>query len=108
MLIGRSDSVVRVHAPAKINLFLEVLGRRADGYHDLATLMVTVGLFDTVELAENASGEVRLECDHPNLSTGLDNLVCRSVELVRNRYGVRTGVDVRLHKRIPLQAGLAG
>jgi 4-diphosphocytidyl-2-C-methyl-D-erythritol kinase len=97
-----------VWTPAKINLFLEVLGRRADGYHDLATLMVTVGLFDTVELAENASGEVRLECDDPNLSTGPDNLICRAVDLVRIRYGARTGVDVRLHKRIPLQAGLAG
>jgi 4-diphosphocytidyl-2-C-methyl-D-erythritol kinase len=108
MIIHRRGSAVRVWTPAKINLFLEVLGRRADGYHDLATLMVTVGLFDTVELTENASGETRLECDHPTLSTGPDNLVCRAVELVRSRYGVRTGVDVRLHKRIPLQAGLAG
>jgi 4-diphosphocytidyl-2-C-methyl-D-erythritol kinase len=108
MIIHRRSSAVRVWTPAKINLFLEVLGRRADGYHDLATLMVTVGLFDTVELAENASGNVRLECDHPTLSTGPDNLVCRAVDLVRTRFGVRTGVDVRLHKRIPLQAGLAG
>jgi 4-diphosphocytidyl-2-C-methyl-D-erythritol kinase len=108
MLIHRQNAGVRVWTPAKVNLFLEVLGRRADGYHELATLMVTVGLFDTVELAENASGEVRLECDHPDLSTGPDNLVCRAVDLVRRRFGARTGIDVRLSKRIPMQAGLAG
>src|SRR5260370_685021 len=50
MLIGRWDAAVRVHAPAKVNLFLEVLGRRPDGYHDLATLMVAVSLYDTLEL----------------------------------------------------------
>jgi 4-diphosphocytidyl-2-C-methyl-D-erythritol kinase len=108
MLIHRRDGAVRVWAPAKVNLFLEVLGRRADGYHDLATLMLTVGLFDTVELRENATGEVRLECDHPTLSTGPDNLVHRAVNLVRTRFGVQTGVSVRLFKRIPMQAGLAG
>jgi 4-diphosphocytidyl-2-C-methyl-D-erythritol kinase len=108
MLIHRLCGAVRVWTPAKINLFLEVLGRRADGYHELATLMVTVGLFDTVEVRENASGDIRLACDHPGLSTGPDNLVCRAVDLVRRRFGARTGIDVRLHKRIPLQAGLAG
>jgi 4-diphosphocytidyl-2-C-methyl-D-erythritol kinase len=108
MLIHHSAGAVRVWTPAKVNLFLEVLGRRADGYHDLATLMVTVGLYDTVELREDASGGVRLVCDHPDLSTGPDNLVCRAIDLVRRRFGVCAGVDVRLHKRIPMQAGLAG
>ncbi len=99
---------MRVWAPAKVNLFLEVLGRRPDGYHDLATLMVAVGLFDSVQLRESPSGQVRLECDLPGLSTGPDNLVCRAAELLRARFGVACGVDVRLSKRIPLQAGLAG
>jgi 4-diphosphocytidyl-2-C-methyl-D-erythritol kinase len=108
MLIHQRAGAVRVWSPAKINLFLEVLGRRADGYHDLATLMVTVGLYETVELREDASGGVRLVCDHPALSTGPDNLVCRAIDLVRRRFGVRAGVDLRLHKRIPMQAGLAG
>jgi 4-diphosphocytidyl-2-C-methyl-D-erythritol kinase len=108
MLIHRLCSAVRVWAPAKLNLFLEVLGRRPDGYHDLATLMVTVGLYDTVELRERAGGDVTLWCDHPTLSAGPDNLVYRAVDLVRRRFGVRAGVGVRLHKRIPLQAGLAG
>lgn len=108
MLIHRHAAVVRVWTPAKVNLFLEVLGRRPDGYHDLATLMVPVGLYDTLEIRESASGDVRLSCDHPGLSSGADNLVSRAVALVRQRHGIRTGVQVRLTKRIPLAAGLAG
>jgi len=108
MRIHRCADAVRVLAPAKVNLFLEVLRRREDGYHDLATLMLTVGLFDSLELRENTSGEIRLECDHPGLSAGPDNLVCRAARLLRERYRISTGVDIRLVKRIPLAAGLAG
>jgi 4-diphosphocytidyl-2-C-methyl-D-erythritol kinase len=99
---------VRVWAPAKVNLFLEVLARRPDGYHDLATLMVTVGLYDTLELSADPAGEVRLTCDHPGLSAGPDNLVCRAAELLRRRYAPPAGAAVRLRKRIPLAAGLGG
>ncbi len=108
MWIQHQGGAVRVWTPAKVNLFLEVQGRRTDGYHELATLMVTVGLFDSLEFRERPSGQVRLECDHPGLSTGPDNLVVRAVDLIRSRFGVSSGVDVRLAKRIPLQAGLAG
>jgi 4-diphosphocytidyl-2-C-methyl-D-erythritol kinase len=112
MWARRRGAAVRVWAPAKVNLHLEVLGRRTDGYHDLATLMVAVGLFDTLELREAHPGEpgrgVRLRCEGPGLSTGPDNLVCRAAELVRRRAGVGSGVDVVLRKRIPLAAGLAG
>jgi 4-diphosphocytidyl-2-C-methyl-D-erythritol kinase len=108
MLIRRDNAAVRVWAPAKVNLFLEVLGKRPDGYHELATLMTAVSLYDTLELTGLPSGEVHLTCDHPSLSTGPENLVCRAVELVRRRTGRRDGVAVRLWKRIPLAAGLAG
>jgi 4-diphosphocytidyl-2-C-methyl-D-erythritol kinase len=108
MWIQRDGTSVRVRTPAKVNLFLEVLRRRPDGYHDLATLMVTVGLYDTLEFRDGGSGEVRLECDRPGLSTGPDNLVCRAAKLLRDRLGVRRGADVRLTKRIPMAAGLAG
>jgi 4-diphosphocytidyl-2-C-methyl-D-erythritol kinase len=108
MLIRRDNAAVRVWAPAKVNLFLEVLGKRPDGYHELATLMTAVSLYDTLELTGLAEGDVRLTCDHPSLSTGPENLVCRAVELVRRHTGRREGVAVRLWKRIPLAAGLAG
>jgi 4-diphosphocytidyl-2-C-methyl-D-erythritol kinase len=108
MLIRRRGPAVRVRAPAKVNLFLEVFGRRPDGYHELATLMVTVSLYDTLEFTEEPTGATRLSCDHPSLSTGPDNLVCRAVELVRRHAGRSGGVAVRLWKRIPTAAGLAG
>jgi 4-diphosphocytidyl-2-C-methyl-D-erythritol kinase len=108
MLARRSGLAVRLWAPAKLNLFLEVLRRRPDGYHELATLMVAVSLYDTVEIKEEPSGADRLHCDHPELSTGADNLVCRAIDLVRRRTGRQAAVAVRLHKRIPLAAGLAG
>jgi 4-diphosphocytidyl-2-C-methyl-D-erythritol kinase len=108
MQLHRTVAGVRVWAPAKVNLFLEVLGRRADGYHDLATLMVAVSLYDTLELRDVPASEVRLHCDRPELSTGPDNLVHRAAELVRRVAGVRGGVEITLRKRIPLAAGLAG
>src|SRR5690242_21662189 len=99
MLMRRTALGVRVRAPAKVNLFLEVLARRPDGYHELATLMVAVGLYDTLEFKEELSQETRLSCDHPSLSTGPDNLICRAVELVRRHSGRTAGLSVRLRKR---------
>jgi 4-diphosphocytidyl-2-C-methyl-D-erythritol kinase len=108
MLIRRSTSAVRVWTPAKVNLFLEVHARRADGYHELATLMTAVSLYDTLEFTEEPTGATLLHCDHPSLSTGPDNLVRRAVELVRRHSGRSEGVAARLWKRIPMAAGLAG
>src|SRR6516164_10593544 len=106
MLMRRTTSAVRVWTPAKVNLFLEVLARRPDGYHELATLMTAVSLFDTLEITEAPGVATRLQCDHPTLSTGPDNLICRAVELARRQSGRLDGVDVRLWKRIPMGAGL--
>jgi 4-diphosphocytidyl-2-C-methyl-D-erythritol kinase len=108
MLMRRGASAVRVWTPAKVNLFLEVLAKRADGYHELATLMAAVNLYDTLELTEDASGATALTCDDPSLSTGPENLVCRAVELARRESGRGEGVRIRLWKRIPMAAGLAG
>jgi 4-diphosphocytidyl-2-C-methyl-D-erythritol kinase len=108
MLSERSADAVTVYAPAKVNLFLEVLAKRPDGYHDIATLMVAVSLFDTLEVKEDPSGEIRLQSDQPDLPSGPDNLIYRAADLLRRRRGVKRGVRIRLRKRIPLAAGLAG
>jgi 4-diphosphocytidyl-2-C-methyl-D-erythritol kinase len=108
MLSERRDDTVVVRAPAKVNLYLEVLAKRPDGYHEIQTLMVAVGLYDTLEFTEDASGEVRLTCDRPELSTGPDNLIVRAANLLRERTGCSSGVAIRLWKRIPMAAGLAG
>jgi 4-diphosphocytidyl-2-C-methyl-D-erythritol kinase len=108
MILQRRGADVLVRAPAKVNLFLEVLHRRADGYHELATLMTAVSLYDTLRLRDDPSGTVRLQCDRPELSTGPDNLIHRAAELLRRRAGRELGADVHLWKRIPMAAGLGG
>ena len=108
MILRRRGADLLVRAPAKVNLFLEVLHRRADGYHELATLMTAVSLYDTLRFRDDPSGSIRLRCDRPDLSVGPDNLVCRAAELLRRRAGRDLGADVRLWKRIPMQAGLGG
>jgi 4-diphosphocytidyl-2-C-methyl-D-erythritol kinase len=100
-------SVVVVRAPAKVNLFLEVLGKRPDGYHDIATLMLAVRLFDTLVFEPLDEGLV-LECSRPDLSTGSDNLIMKAARLLQDKTGCRLGARMRLSKRIPLAAGLAG
>ena len=102
------DAVV-VAAPAKLNLFLEMLRKRADGYHDLESLMVAVDLFDTLELRATATGELALTCDPATLSAGPDNLVHKAATALR-AYAARPdlGAAIRLTKRIPAQAGLGG
>jgi 4-diphosphocytidyl-2-C-methyl-D-erythritol kinase len=107
MLVERAAHSVRVWAPAKVNLFLEVLSKRPDGYHEIATLMVAVALYDVLVFTERA-GDVLLRCDSPDLSTGPDNLVCRAAELLRRHAGCDRGALIDLHKRIPMAAGLAG
>ncbi|MSQ94539.1 MAG: 4-(cytidine 5'-diphospho)-2-C-methyl-D-erythritol kinase [Gemmataceae bacterium] len=95
-----------VWAPAKVNLFLEVLGKRPDGYHEIATLMVAVRLYDTVIFRESAA--LTLQCSDTTLSAGPDNLVLRAAKLLQDRTGCRKGASIRLIKRIPMAAGLAG
>jgi 4-diphosphocytidyl-2-C-methyl-D-erythritol kinase len=96
-----------VRAYAKINLTLDVLGQRADGYHDLATVMQTVDLYDTICLSAIEDDQVRIVCTMPELSSD-DNLAARAVRLVRQRLAIRQGVLIELHKRIPMAAGLGG
>ena len=101
-----------VRAPAKINLFLRVTGRRADGYHTLQTRMQKVGLFDLLKVQRGGEG-VRLHCVGADLPENADNLVHRAaslfLETVAQRRG-RTlgGVKISLTKNIPIAAGLGG
>lgn len=94
-------------AYAKINLSLEVLGKRTDGYHDLISVMQMVDLHDTLTFAPCDTIEV--ECQESALAAEAEaNLVLRSARLLRDRAGVSEGARIRLEKRIPVAAGLAG
>jgi 4-diphosphocytidyl-2-C-methyl-D-erythritol kinase len=108
MIVRSIAGGVEVLAPAKLNLFLEVLGRRPDGFHEIETLMVTVDLFDTLALTELDSGDIILECDDPTLPTGNENLVVKAAERLKAATKCPRGVRISLKKAIPAQAGLAG
>lgn len=108
MQIEQQADQLRVWAPAKVNLFLEVLGKRNDGYHDIATAMITVRLFDTLTFKEEASGKIILQCSDPTLSTGTDNLIVRAARLLQQQANCARGVSIHLAKRIPMAAGLGG
>lgn len=98
-------AVLTVKAYAKVNLTLEVLGRRDDGYHDIVSIMQTVDLADTLTL-EEADG-ITLECDDPTLA-GADNLALKAARLLADETGVKRGVRITLRKGIPVAAGLGG
>jgi 4-diphosphocytidyl-2-C-methyl-D-erythritol kinase len=93
-------------APAKVNLFLELLGKRPDGFHDIETLMVSVSLTDTLTVM--SAGTLTLKCTDPSLPTGDDNLVVKAVKAVQRKTGFDGGAAIHLHKRIPTAGGLAG
>ncbi|MGL4419570.1 MAG: 4-(cytidine 5'-diphospho)-2-C-methyl-D-erythritol kinase, partial [Gemmataceae bacterium] len=95
-------------APAKVNIYLEVTGLRPDGFHALETLMVPIDLFDTLELADDPTGQLRLTCHSPGLPTDHRNLVMRAAQLVQARYAPARGAQFHLTKRIPSEAGLGG
>ena len=94
-------------APAKINLGLVVKGKRADGYHELETLMQMVALYDRITLVPQASG-IRVMCDTPGVPTGRSNLAYRAAQALRQVAGIRKGVRIVLEKNVPTAAGLGG
>ena len=119
MRVLPGTSTLVVHAPAKLNLYFEVLGRRDDGYHEIETLMCPINWYDTLQFREDRTGRVTLDCRAASRRThsvaGLDavpegaaNLAVRAVELLRRRAGVQSGARMRLIKRIPAAAGLGG
>ena len=102
------SSAVHITAPAKINLYLEVLGKRPDGYHAIETVMLAVELIDELTLDADPSGHVTLSCDQPELSTGPDNVVMKAAQLLKQRTGCLRGANIQLTKRIPWASGLGG
>lgn len=100
--------MIRVDAPAKINLGLRILGRRADGFHELQTIFQAVGLRDTLTFEPRRGADFELDVLGADLGRIEDNLVLRAAHLFRERTGSRLGGRFRLKKRIPAGAGLGG
>ena len=99
--------MVTVEANAKINLTLDILGKRPDGFHEVAMVMQTIGLHDTLVM-EKTERDIELSINVPWLKADEKNLAWRAAELIRQEYGLERGVRIELTKRIPVAAGLAG
>ena len=99
-------------APAKINLYLEILGSRPDGYHELAMILQSIDLADGIDLHANGTDNIRLHCDRPQVPLDQTNLAYRAAQLMINQFPSAFakfgGVDIEIEKRIPVAAGLAG
>jgi 4-diphosphocytidyl-2-C-methyl-D-erythritol kinase len=102
-----SAAPIIAEAPAKINLGLQVLGKRPDGYHNLVSLMVPVSLCDELRFSLH-QGELELHCPNSDLPTNEENLVYRAAKLVLNECRWDGGVSIELSKNIPEGAGLGG
>ena len=94
-------------APAKINLYLHILGRRADGFHELETLMAPISLGDTLDIELIAKG-IEFTCSDPALGDAKDNLATKAAYLFLNEFKLETGVRIHLEKAVPVGAGLGG
>lgn len=99
---------ISVKALAKINLGLDVVRRREDGYHEVRMVMQTIHLFDRLEITKNTSGKITMSTNLPFLPTNENNLVYKAAQLLKEEFRIRDGIDVKLHKHIPVAAGMAG
>jgi 4-diphosphocytidyl-2-C-methyl-D-erythritol kinase len=104
MLIRRE----RLDSPAKVNLTLEILKKREDGYHDLRTVLQEISLHDTLRFTLTEGRRISIVTRHPFLPTGRKNLVYTAARKLLDRSGLRVGVRIEIEKRIPLGAGLGG
>ena len=97
-----------VHSPAKLNLVLDVLGKRPDGFHELRTIFERISLADQITLTRNKSGKIHIRCAHPHVPKGPGNLVFKAAEMLSRDFSVSEGLDIDIIKNIPVAAGLAG
>lgn len=104
--MGIITAVVRSHA--KVNLTLGVLGVRPDGYHDIESVMQSISLHDRVTLSVGGEPGIRIECDVPGIPTDERNLAHKAAALLLKNREIDAGLDIRIEKRIPAQAGLGG
>ena len=112
--LGEKDAAptrdwITLRAPAKVNLSLNIMGRRDDGYHLLDSIMVPISLYDTLKITRlRKQGEIRVTCDHPGIPEGRENLAYKAAHLFLEASRSRWGVSIQLKKRIPIGAGLGG
>jgi 4-diphosphocytidyl-2-C-methyl-D-erythritol kinase len=99
---------LQLRSPAKVNLRLEILKRREDGYHDIKTIIQKISLYDTLFLSLKKGKGISVSTDHPSLPTGRGNLVHRAAQMILKKSEYKGGLHIDIRKEIPLGAGLGG
>lgn len=99
---------IRLRAHAKINLYLDVVGKREDGYHDLETIFHSIDLHDDVVIRKQDKKGIAIRCEHPGVPSDYRNLAYRAAQCLSDEVGGIGGVAIDIYKRIPVAAGLAG
>jgi 4-diphosphocytidyl-2-C-methyl-D-erythritol kinase len=103
----QTTASLTVFSPAKVNLYLRIIGKRPDGYHELETVMLPLDFGDEIILESRKTG-LTLECDNPALPTDDSNLALRAAKKLAETFGTTSGTKISLTKRTPLAAGLGG
>jgi 4-diphosphocytidyl-2-C-methyl-D-erythritol kinase len=99
---------IHLESPAKINLRLEILKKREDGYHELRTILQKINLHDLLHFSLKKERGISIKTNHPNLPVGKRNLVYQAVQSILKKSDYKGGVLIEIEKRIPLGAGLGG
>lgn len=99
---------MKLKALAKINLALDIIGKRPDGYHEVRMIMQTIRLYDTLEIEKKESKGISLTTSHPEIPSDESNLVYRAAKLLMDEFHIEEGVAMKLEKVIPVAAGMAG
>lgn len=98
---------IKIDSYSKINLTLNILAKRADGYHEIETIMQSINLADKVIIAEEREG-IKIKCNHPQVPVNNQSLAYRSAEKILKKFGIEKGVKIEINKKIPLASGMAG
>ena len=102
------DFDLRVQAHAKVNLYLDVIGKRPDGYHEIETIFHSIGLHDDIYLRRRTDRRITVHCKHPHVPSDPRNLAYQAAKLLLDDNPKLNGADIRIQKRIPVAAGLGG
>ncbi len=100
--------MLKLKSYAKINLFLDIEGRRTDGYHLIKSVMQSIDLHDEITIEEVHENKIEIECSNPLIPTDERNTCWKSAHIIKTLYNIKSGVKIKIHKQIPSEAGLAG
>lgn len=102
------EGIMRLRAFAKINLGLDILGKRDDGYHDVRMIMQTIQMYDVLEIRKSEKPGISLTTNFPFVPCDERNLVYKAAKLLMDEFHIEEGISVKLDKFIPVSAGMAG